>query len=147
MTRIMSYNEAVLEIREEVANRDHFIISGNPGDMASALDSMKGRKCTIWINADFSEHGVFKVDSTEVNVSGMTAMIAMVTNLFSMEVGVVASVPKGEGLPEKFEKRGADKDLLCLNSNLPVMAAEAMRTLWPDSSVLPPEDTIKVMER
>lgn len=148
MTRIMSYDEAVLQIREEVANRDRFIISGGPEDMASALRALGDRRCVVWINADYSATGVFKVDSSDTDgtLYGFSAMITAVTSLFSMDLGIVAAVSKVDGLPDKFPQNPG-KDLLCLNAVMPVMAAEAMRVLWPDDTVLPPEDTYRVMNQ
>jgi len=145
MTKIMSYNQAVLEIREEVANREHFIISGTAPDMTSAMRMLGVRHCTVWITSDFGPYGVFKVDSSEVDaMDGISKLIAMVISLVPMELGIVASVPKIEGLPDEFPSVPG-KDLLSLNANMPIMVAEAMRTVWPDDTVLLPEETVKAV--
>lgn len=142
MTEIMSYRKAVLEIREAVANRDSFIISGIPQDIATFMAKLGEKKCTIWINADFGEGGVFKLESSEVDgMSGITRAVAMITSLFSMNMGLVVSVPKTEKLPDELGIHPG-KDLFCLNGQFPILAAEAMRTLWPDETVLEPEETL-----
>jgi len=142
-TQVIGYRDAVLEIREAVANNEDYIISGTPNDIATVLALLGERSCVVWVNGDFGDNGVFKLDSNDVDESmaSFSSFIAMVSGLLGVDLGIVMSVPKvGGPLPEELPLKPG-KDLLCLNSHLPVMAAEAMRTDWPDSTVLPPEKT------
>lgn len=147
MSGTMSYEQGVRELREEIANRETFIISGAVGDMLSAIGQLEDRHYTVWMHGDFSEFGVFKFDSSEIGEdTGVYDVIGLITKISRMELGIVVSVPKVDGLPDVFPMVPG-KDLISLNNNMPVMVAEAMRVLWPDGTVLAPEETVERLKK